>query len=67
VLRLFVWFVFCFVFFLIGFCVYGGKAVCTSLTAGFIGITSISLSVHNMKNDLKYLCCIYVYPCLNFD
>lgn len=53
-------------FFLIGLCVWG-KAVCTSLTAGSIGITSISLSVHNMKNDLKYLCCIYVYSCLNFD
>lgn len=40
-----------FFFFLIGvcFCVCGGKAVCTSLTAVFIGITSISLSVHNYE------------------
>lgn len=40
-----------FLFFLIGvcFCVCGGKAVCTSLTAVFIGITSISLSVHKYE------------------
>lgn len=42
---------FCLFVFLIGFwfCVCGGKAVCTSLTAGFIGITSISLSVHKYE------------------
>ncbi|XP_045437070.1 AN1-type zinc finger protein 6 isoform X2 [Pipistrellus kuhlii] len=40
-----------------------GDAVCISLlTVDFFQIAFLGLCVHSMKNDLKELCCIYVYP-----